>query len=214
MRPVFLMAIGALLLSSLGSAASAQTTPPPATAKPAAAAPKPATPKAAAPAAAPAAAGVPQTRIAFVNTEAFGDEKVGIARYVAALKGVEREFQPRQSELSAMQTRINSLNEEVTRLNAERAAQTAIQAKVDESQRMQLELKRMSEDAQAAFDRRTDEVMKPIIQDIGKALDQFAAQRSVTVMLDISKIASAVLALNPAADLTMAFIADYNKKNP
>jgi Skp family chaperone for outer membrane proteins len=149
-----------------------------------------------------------------VNTEAFGDEKAGISRYVAALKSVEREFQPRQEGLLAMQARITSINNEVTKLNADRATAATIQSKMDESQRLQIELKRQSEDAQAAFTKRTDEVMNPIMQDIGRSLEQFATQRNITLLLDISKMAPAILSLNPASDLTTAFIAEYNKKNP
>jgi len=56
--------------------------------------------------------------------------------------------------------------------------------------------------------------MTPIMQDIGKSLEQFAVQRNITMLLDISKMASAILTLNPTADVTQAFIADYNRRNP
>lgn len=206
MRPAYLMATGAVLAALFASTASAQTSAPaPAAAKPAPAAAKPA---------APPASTTPAARIGLVNTEAFADEKAGIARYVAAIKSVDREFEPRQKELSALQARVASVSEEVNKLNAERAAAATIQSKVDENQRLQVELKRLSEDAQAAYEKRTDEVMQPIVQDIGKALEQFATQRSITMLLDISKMGPAILTLDPAADMTQAFIADYNRKNP
>jgi hypothetical protein len=34
------------------------------------------------------------------------------------------------------------------------------------------------------------------------------------MILDISKLAPAVLTVNPAMDVTAAFIADFNTKNP
>jgi len=207
MRPAHLITAG-ILAAVFAIPVSGQTTPPASgTAKPAAAA-------AAKPVAPADSAALASARIAFVNTEAFGDEKAGISRYVAALKSVEREFQPRQEGLLAMQARITSINNEVTKLNADRATAATIQSKMDESQRLQIELKRQSEDAQAAFTKRTDEVMNPIMQDIGRSLEQFATQRNITLLLDISKMAPAILSLNPASDLTAAFIAEYNKKNP
>ena len=207
MRPAYLMVTGAVLAALFASTASAQTSAPsPAAAKPAPAAAKPAAP--------PASTTTPAARIGLVNTEAFADEKAGIARYVAAIKSVDREFEPRQKELSALQARVASVSEEVNKLNAERAATATIQSKVDENQRLQVELKRLSEDAQAAYEKRTDEVMQPIVQDIGKALEQFATQRSITMLLDISKMGPAILTLDPAADMTQAFIADYNRRNP
>ena len=214
MRFAYLMATGAVLAALFASPASAQiNVPSPATAKPAPATAKPA-PAPAKPAVPPASTATPSARIAFVNTEAFGDEKVGIARYVAAIKSVDVEFEPRQKELSALQAKVASVADEVTKLNAERAAAATIQSKVDENQRLQVELKRLSEDAQAAYNKRTDEVMAPIVQDISKALQQFATQRNITMLLDISKMGSAILTLDPSADMTQAFIADFNKKNP
>ena len=208
MRPTYLLVTGAMLGALSAGAASAQSNPPStAAAKPGAAA----TAKPAAPA---ASAAIPSTRIAFVNTEAFGDEKVGISRYVAGLKAVELEFQPRQNELVALQSRITSISEEVAKLNADRAAAATVQSKVDEGQKLQVDLKRLTEDAQAAFRKRSEEVMTPIMQDIGKSLEQFAVQRNITMLLDISKMASAILTLNPTADVTQAFIADYNRRNP
>lgn len=58
----------------------------------------PARPTAAATPAANTNATVPDSKIAFINTEAFGDEKAGITRYINAVKSLEKEFQPRQNE--------------------------------------------------------------------------------------------------------------------
>lgn len=74
---------------------------------------RPATTPARPAASAPANANVPESKIAFINTEAFGDEKVGITRYVTAIKSLEKEFQPRQTELTTMNTRLKSLADEI-----------------------------------------------------------------------------------------------------
>jgi Skp family chaperone for outer membrane proteins len=176
---------------------------------------KPATPQAAAPAAA-ATAAVPDSKIAYVNTEAFGDEKVGIARYVAALKSLEREFQPRNTELTTIQNQIKGIADELQKLQgAQGVVDTkTIQAKQDQGEKLQRDLKYKKEQADADFQRRYQEVVSPISEDIGKSLDVFAKSRGITMILDVSKLAPAILTATEGMDVTKAFIADYNTKNP
>ena len=158
---------------------------------------------------------VPDTKIAFIDTGMFGEEKGGITRYVIAVKGVEREFQPRQTELTGIQARIKALADEISKLSGNSVVDPkTIQAKQDEGERLQRDLKYRKDQADADFAKRYQEVVSPISSDIGKALDQFAQQRGITMILDISKLAPAILTVNPAMDVTQAFIAEFNSKNP
>lgn len=161
---------------------------------------------------------VPATKIAFVNTEVFRDEKQGITRYVAAMKNLEREFQPSYTELQTMANRIKTLADELSKLNAASNAavidQKSIQAKQEEGERLQRELKFKKEDAEARFQKRYQEVVGPISQDIGKALDAFAKQRGITMILDVSKMIDSILTVDESMDVTAAFITEYNSKNP
>ncbi|MDQ1421915.1 MAG: hypothetical protein QOJ52_3877, partial [Acidimicrobiaceae bacterium] len=126
---------------------------------------------------------------------------------------LEREFQPRQTELTTMQTRIKALADEIGKLSGSSVVDPkTIQAKQDEGESLQRDLKYKKEQADAAFAKRYDEAIAPISQDIGKALTQFATQRGITMILDISKLAPAVLTANPNMDVTQAFIAEYNSK--
>ncbi len=168
------------------------------------------------PAATPAQANngpVPSTKIAFVNTQAFGDEKAGINRYIAAVKNLEREFDPRQKELQAMAARIKALAEEITKIQAV-AKPEDIQRKNEEGEKLQRDLEYKKKDAEAAFQKRYTEIVGPISNDIGKALDAFAKQRGITMILDVSKLAEAIITLDPNMDVTEAFIVEYNSKNP
>ncbi|HEX8707754.1 MAG TPA: OmpH family outer membrane protein [Pyrinomonadaceae bacterium] len=177
---------------------------------------RPAARPAATPAAAAPAGPVPDSKIAFVDTSAFGDDKAGIGRFVNALKSLEREFQPRQTELTNMQNRLRSLADEINKLNSGSSVvdPKTLQTKQDEGERLQIDLKRKKEDADAAFQKRYAEVVSPISEDIGKALDAFASQRGITMILDVSKLAPAILTVNPAMDVTRAFIAEYNSSHP
>jgi Skp family chaperone for outer membrane proteins len=156
---------------------------------------------------------LPDTKIAFIDTGAFGDDKGGITRYVTAVKSLEREFDPRQKELVTMQTRIQTLADEITKLSSSTVVDPkTIQVKQDEGARLQRDLKYKKEQADADFSKRYQEVVGPISQDIGKALEQFASQRGITMILDISKLAPAILTVNPGMDMTSAFITEYNSR--
>lgn len=201
MRNIRILAAAIMLAAIVAVSASAQTRP----------AGTPATTRPAAPAASNAP--VPDTKIAFIDTGAFGADQGGITRYVAAVKSLEREFKPRQDELNGMQNRIKALADEIGKLSGNAVVDPkTIQAKQEEGERLQRDLKYKKEQADADFAKRYQDVVSPISTDIGKALDTFAQQRGLTMILDISKLAPAILTVNPAMDVTAAFIAEYNSK--
>jgi Skp family chaperone for outer membrane proteins len=207
MRNFRIFAATMMLAALLAVSASAQTRPATGT--------TPARPAATTPPPAASNAPVPETKIAFIDTGAFGDEKGGITRYVNAVKALEREFKPRQDDLNGMQNRIKTIADEIGKLTGNSVVDPkTIQAKQDEGERLQRDLKYKKEQADADFAKRYQEVVGPISQDIGKALDTFATQRGITMILDISKLAPAILTVNPAMDVTSAFITEYNTRNP
>lgn len=217
MKRFFLITALLMLVGIASTSTSAQTQPAP-RAQPPAPSPQaqpPATsPRPAASQPTPGAA-VPNTRIAILDTSRFGDEKAGITRYLNAVKSVQREFQPKKDELTNLQNRIKAIADEITKLsgNSVVGPQTIL-AKQDEGERLQRELKYKKEQADADVEKRYSEVVGPISTDIGKALDQYASQHGLTMVLDISKLLPAVLTVNPAMDITQSFIAEYNSKNP
>ena len=80
--------------------------------------------------------------------------------------------------------------------------------------RLERDLKYKKDSLDADFNRRYTLVVQPISSDIGKALDQYLSSDGLSMILDISKLAPAILTLNPAMDVTKDFIADYNSKHP
>lgn len=196
---------GALLMIGAMSA-SAQVRPGPAATTPKPAAPQP-TPV--------ATVAVPATKIAFVDTTEFGDEKTGIKRYLNAVKSVQDEFHTRTADLLNLQNRMKAIADEITKLSGNAVVDPkTIQTKTDEGERVQREFKYKKEQLDADFEKRYGEVVGPISADIGKALDQYLIQHGLTMILDVSKLMSAILTMNPATDITKDFIAEYNSKNP
>ena len=158
---------------------------------------------------------VPESRIALIDTGMFGDEKNGIFRYVDAARSVQLEFQPRTTELQNLQNRLNTLANEIqTLMKAAVVDQKTVQAKQAEGERLQQEFNTKKDRLDEDVSKRYQQVVSPISNQIGAALDQFARQRGITMTLDISKLLPAILTAVPAVDVTQAFIADFNSKNP
>ncbi len=161
---------------------------------------------------APSTVSVPDSKVALIDSSAFADEKQGIAKFVSALKRVNAEFQPRQTELQNLQQQIEKAKSDLQKAAPVQDAKVT-QTQQDRIAVMETEFKRKGEDAQAAFNKRLEEVLGPIYEDIGKALDGFAKARGITLILDVTKIQGIVSAAD-AMDITRAFIAEFNSKNP
>jgi len=161
---------------------------------------------------APSTVSVPDSKVALIDSSAFADEKQGIAKFVSALKRVNAEFQPRQTELQNLQQQIEKAKSDLQKAAPVQDAKVT-QTQQDKIAVMETDFKRKGEDAQAAFNKRLEEVLGPIYEDIGKALDGFAKARGITLILDVTKIQGIVSAAD-AMDITRAFIAEFNSKNP
>ncbi|HEU4766635.1 MAG TPA: hypothetical protein VFS77_04650, partial [Pyrinomonadaceae bacterium] len=102
---------------------------------------------------APQTVAVPDSKMAMIYSDAFLDPKTGIARFNSLLTTLNREFQPRQTELQNLQTRINTLTKEINDSQAV-ADPNAIRTKRDQLEALNTEFKRKGEDAEAAYNKR------------------------------------------------------------
>jgi len=157
-------------------------------------------------------ANIPDSKVALIDSSAFADEKQGITKFVSALKKVNAEFQPRQTELLGLQQQIEKATADLQKAAPVQDPKVS-QQQQDKIDQMKKDYTRKGEDAQAAFNKRLEEVLGPVYEDIGKALDAFAKARSITLILDVTKIQGIVSAAD-SMDITRAFIAEYNSKNP
>ena len=154
---------------------------------------------------------VPDSKMAVIYSEMFLDQKSGIARFNVLLATLNREFQPRQTELQALQQKITQLAKEIEDTSAV-ADPKAIQQKRDQLAELQKDFKRKGEDAEAAYTKRRQEIFLPLQQDIGNALEVYAKARGITVIVDGSQVP--VVYAAESTDITKAFIVDFNSKNP
>ena len=157
-------------------------------------------------------AALPEAKIALVDTDEFLNEKTGITRLVAAAKKVEGEFQPRQTELRNLQQQIDKVTTDLQKAAPVQDAKVSAQQQ-DKIDQMKKDLQRKGEDAQAAYQKRLQDMLGPVYEEIGKALDVYAKARGITLILDVTKI-QGILSASESLDITKPFIADFNSKNP
>jgi len=162
-----------------------------------------------------------ESKIALINTFAFADAKTGITKYINAVKTLESEFKPIQTELESIESKLQTLSKEIQTLRESAGKkvpvnQTAINAKVEEGEKLQRDFKFKQEDAAARAQRREQALFRPIMQDIYKAAQEFSKQKGFMLVLDIAKMdqAGILLAWDEKADITKEFITFYNARPP
>lgn len=165
---------------------------------------------------APSTVPLPTSKMAVIYTDTFLDQKNGIAKFNNVLTKLNGEFQKLKDEINGMQTRAQTLEGEITKLRDAPAGtpidQRSLQAKIDQLEQLKKDTQRKAEDAQVAYNRRRQELFTPLQDEIGKALEAFAKSRGINVILDGAQIP--LLYAAESIDITRAFIADFNSKNP
>jgi len=179
------------------------------------AAPTP-TPAATTPAGPAANVQLPMSKMAVIYTDLFLDQKTGIAKFNSVVTKLNGEFQKPKDELTQMQNRATALETEINKLReAPEGApvdQRSLQAKIDQLDQLKKDIQRKAEDAQGAYNRRRAELFNPLQDEIGKALEAFAKARGINVIIDGTSVP--LLYAADSIDITRAFIAEFNSKNP
>jgi len=205
----YLFPMSVLIVVALAMSASAQ--------RPAgspAAQPTP-TPGAQAPAT-PSTVALPMSKMAVIYTDVFLDQKTGIAKFNSVVTKLNNEFAGLKNEIQGLQTRAQTLEDEIGKLQNAPAGtpidQRSLQAKIDQLEQLKKDLQRKSEDAQASYTRRRQELFGPLQDEIGRALEAFAKARGINVIIDAAQVP--LLYAADSIDITRAFITDFNSKNP
>lgn len=158
---------------------------------------------------------VPTAKVAVIFSAAFQDQKQGIAKFAVLVNKLNAEFQKTQDDLTKTAKAIQALQDEIKKLQESAAPvdPKSVQAKVDRLDQMKKDYQRRGEDGQAAYQRRRQEIFAPLQEDVGKALDAYAKARGITLIMDASQL-EGILFASETIDITRAFIAEYNSKNP
>jgi len=153
-----------------------------------------------------------QGKIAFVNTAAF---RIGIGEFKATLEALNKEFEPKNNELEGLQKQIEDLKNKVEK-EGPKAQASVRDGWMEQGAQLEKTLKRKTEDYQALFQRRGQEVVGPILDKINKFFDQYCQQRNIVMALErqVADNGNLLVWMAPAADITEDFMNEYNKANP
>ena len=149
--------------------------------------------------------------VAIIDSSAFSDEKAGIARVMVAMNQIEAKFQPLRAEIRGMRDRLNTLRSNIQAKSPVQDARTTAQ-QTEEANRLELEIKRKAEDAQASYQKDSMTVLDPLQKDIGTALTAYAQSKGITLLIDANRVPIVYAAAN--LDITKDFINDYNRTHP
>ncbi|HEY2962091.1 MAG TPA: OmpH family outer membrane protein [Pyrinomonadaceae bacterium] len=166
----------------------------------------------------PGGVAAPQTRpaaapgnIAVIDSSAFGDDKNGIARVMAAMRQIEAKFQPLRNELRGMRDRLNTMRADIQKKQAIQDAKMTAQ-QTEEADRLDVQIKRKAEDAQASYQKESLTLLDPLQKDIGDALTSYAQAKGISLLIDLNRV-PVVYAAN-SLDVTKDFITEYNRTHP
>lgn len=156
------------------------------------------------------------SKMAIIYTDAFLDPKTGIAKFTSVINKLNGEFQKTKDDLTAMQNRGQALETEINKLRDAPAGtpidQPALQTKIDQLEQLKKDIQRKAEDAQAAYNKRRNDLFQPLQVEVGRALEAFAKARGINVVIDGAAVP--LLYYAEGTDITRAFIDDFNSKNP
>lgn len=148
-------------------------------------------------------------KVGVINSEMFTSATGGITRLVNALKALDAEFRPRRDEITQLVTRFNALQQVPPNTQPAQLA-----ARREQAETLQIEIQRKQEDARVAYAKRLSTLTNQIRLSVFNALEAYARQRGIDVLIDLAKFPDGVLLVNKNTDLTPGFIRDFNSKNP
>jgi Skp family chaperone for outer membrane proteins len=149
-------------------------------------------------------------KVAVIDTSAFADEQNGIRRVIEVLRRIDAEFKPRSDELQQMRARYDGL---VKQINAGTGDAAALRRAADDADQLKRDIDRRSEDAKTAYQKRVSEQVGPVQDDVFKALDAYAKENGIAIIIDASQV-PIIFADGPKVDITQNFINIYNQRNP
>lgn len=149
--------------------------------------------------------------VAIIDSSAFSDDKAGIARVMVAMQQIEGKFQPLRTEIRGMRERLNTMRSDIQKKRLVQDPKLTAQ-QTEEADRLEVQIKRKAEDAQASYQKESLAVLDPLQKDIGTALTAYAQSRGINLLIDANRVPIVYAAAN--LDITKDFIADYNRTHP
>jgi Skp family chaperone for outer membrane proteins len=153
---------------------------------------------------------IPDGRVAVMDFDAFPARVFQMKKVYAAL---ETQFATQSKELQSLQDRLASLQAQAQQGTATPQQQ---QQMAQQFETLKKEFDRKKEDLDTAARRAYQLAMGPIQERLNTAINEFSRQRGIVLVVNIAQArqSGSLLYYSPGADVTDAFIEEYNKKNP
>ena len=166
-------------------------------------------------ASAPTSGSVPVGKVAVIFSEAFQDPKLGIAKFNVLQNQLSHRVQETTGRFDCRgpASPVASGRNHQAAESAAPVDPKTVQAKVDQLDQLKKDSQRKLEDTQAAYQKRRTDLMTPLQEEVGKALDAFAKAHGITLIIDGSQVPGVLYAAE-SMDVTKVFISEYNAKNP
>jgi outer membrane protein len=136
---------------------------------------------------------------------------MGIARVMNAVRQLEAKFLPVRTELRGMRDRLSTLRSDLQKKAAIQDPKTTAQ-QADEADRLDVQIKRKAEDAQASYEKESRAILEPLHKDIANALNAYSQAKGISLLIDVNRVPVVYAASN--LDITKDFIAEYNRTHP
>ena len=153
----------------------------------------------------------PPSGIAIVDSGDFTDPKNGITKVVAVLNQLDVKNQGINKELQGMQARLQNLRTDIQNKRLVQDPKITAQ-QTEQADKLEVDLKRRTEDAQAASDKETAAALGPLQTDIQNALSAYAKAHGILMVIDANRVP--LIYADDSIDITKDFIADYNRTHP
>ena len=149
--------------------------------------------------------------IAVIDTVAFTDQKLGINRMSSAMRQLQAKYEPLRVELVGMRNRLEAMRFDIQQ-NKGIQQPRLIAQQTAEADRLDLQIKRKAEEAEANYNRDRLATIAPLLKDVTNALSAYAEAKGITLLFDMNQVP--VLFSAPHVNITRDFIAEYNRTHP
>lgn len=124
------------------------------------------------------------TKIGFIDSYMFQEPGTGITKLLAMYQTIDREFKPRMDELTALQSSLDKISREVQTGGISPAEK---EKKIELHEKLRRDYQFKTEDYKSKYERRQNELMKPLQTNMFNYLQQWSKEKGFTALIDLAK---------------------------
>ena len=152
-----------------------------------------------------------ENRVVVIDEYVFGDQKAGISELIWAYNRIETEFSAEIKALNSMASEIAEKDKElIIRTTPVGGCVGSVSDLLNEREKLWQEHKQKIEDAKRRYDKRSSEIISPVLAKVELALKEFEKVKGYKVIKRDSL--PQIVCADPNLDKTAEFIEFYNNR--